>query len=158
MSRPGERPRDALGRPLPHGETGVPPLASSAPLPPAAALAEAQRLLDAGLPFQAHEVLEAVWKSPETDPGERGLWRGLAQLAVGVTHLARGNVKGGVAVLRRGAANLIPYADRPPHGVAVPGLLAWVDLRIADIGRAHPGLPCITARTAPADGGPRLVG
>ena len=53
---------------------------------------EAQRLLDAGLPFHAHEVLEAAWKA--APPDERELWRGLAQLAVGLTHLQRGNGRG----------------------------------------------------------------
>lgn len=49
---------------------------------------QAQALLDAGKPFHAHEVFEDAWKSgPE---GERALWRGLAQLAVGLTHAARG--------------------------------------------------------------------
>lgn len=103
----GPRPRDALGRPLPHGTPGVPPLADDTALPPALALVEAQRLLDAGLLFQAHEVFEAVWKAaPEP---QRDLWRGLAQLAVGLTHLARGNATGGSRLLRRGAANLDTY-------------------------------------------------
>jgi hypothetical protein len=125
------RPRDALGRPLPYGSTGVPPLPDDAALPPAQTLAEAQRLLDTGLLFQAHEVLEAAWKvAPEP---ERDLWRGLAQLAVGVTHLARGNAIGGVALLRRGAANLGPYQANyqagAPHGidVDVPGLVRWAN-------------------------------
>ncbi|CAM5400121.1 hypothetical protein SCALM49S_10045 [Streptomyces californicus] len=60
-----------------------------------------QRLLDEGMPFHAHEVFEDAWKSgPE---GERELWRGLAQLAVGLTHAARGNITGGPRLLRRGA-------------------------------------------------------
>ena len=61
-------------------------------LPPLESLAEAQRLLDAGRPFHAHEVLEGTWKAaPEH---ERELWQGLAQLAVGLTHRARGNPVG----------------------------------------------------------------
>ena len=52
------------------------------------------------MPFHAHEVLEDAWKAaPEA---ERELWRGLAQLAVGLTHAARGNTRGGVALLERG--------------------------------------------------------
>jgi predicted metal-dependent hydrolase len=91
--------------------------------PPAEALAEAQRLLDAGRPFHAHEVLEDAWKSaPET---ERQLWRGLAQLAVGLTHAARGNGRGAVTLLDRGAGNIAGYAADPPHGVDVAGLVAW---------------------------------
>ncbi len=69
---------------------------------PEESVAEAQRLLDEGKPFHAHEVFEDAWKSgPEK---ERELWRGLAQLAVGLTHAARGNATGGARLLRRGAA------------------------------------------------------
>src|SRR4051794_41960063 len=70
------RPRDALGRPLPYGETGEERAPEGVVRTPEAALAEAQRLLDAGRPFHAHEVLEDAWKSaPEA---ERQLWRGPA--------------------------------------------------------------------------------
>jgi hypothetical protein len=117
------RPRDALGRPLAYGEVGVEPVPEDLVLTPDESLAEAQRLLDSGRPFQAHEVLEASWKSAA--PQERELWRGLAQLAVGVTHLARGNLAGGVRLLRRGAGHLGPYVDTPPHGIDVAGLTAW---------------------------------
>ncbi|WP_451916742.1 DUF309 domain-containing protein [Actinomadura keratinilytica] len=86
------RPRDAYGRPLPRGAVGVPTMPDDLSFTPAEALAEAQRLLDADRPFHAHEVLEAAWKSAEAP--ERELWRGLAQVAVGITHLRRGNARG----------------------------------------------------------------
>ena len=117
------RPRDALGRPLPYDAAGEERAPEGVPRTPAEALAEAQRLLDAGRPFHAHEVLEDAWKSaPDV---ERQLWRGLAQLAVGRTHLLRGNGRGAATLLERGAANIEPYAASPPHGVDVPGLLRW---------------------------------
>jgi hypothetical protein len=91
-------------------------------LPPDEALIEAQRLLDADRPFHAHEVLEAVWKAaPEP---ERELWRGLAQVAVGITHLRRGNPRGAHALLSRAADRLEPYAANPPHNIDVPGIIA----------------------------------
>ena len=109
------RPRDALGRPLPYGAAGEERAPEGVVRPPAEALAEAQALLDAGRPFHAHEVLEDAWKSaPEA---ERQLWRGLAQLAVGLTHAARGNA--------RGAGNIEPYAEVAPHGIAVRSLVTW---------------------------------
>lgn len=109
------RPRDALGRPLPRGETGAEQLPEDLSLPPSDALALAQRLLDAGRPFHAHEVLEASWKqAPEP---ERELWRGLAQVAVGLTHVQRGNARGAVALLRRGAERVGGYAGTAPHGI-----------------------------------------
>lgn len=115
------RPRDAYGRPLPHGTSGIPTMPDDLDLPPGEALVEAQRLLDADRPFHAHEVLEAVWKSsPEP---ERELWRGLAQVAVGITHLRRGNPRGAQALLSRAADRLVPYEAAPPHGVDVKGVV-----------------------------------
>jgi predicted metal-dependent hydrolase len=86
-------------------------------------LDEAQALLTAGMPFHAHEVLEDAWKSADAD--ERELWRGLAQLAVGLTHAARGNRHGAIALLNRGAASIAAFADRDPHGVDIAGLTRW---------------------------------
>src|SRR6185503_2637680 len=90
------RPRDALGRPLRQGSEGVARIPDDLALPPAETLAYAQDLLDRGLAFNAHEVLEAAWKNGPDD--ERMLWQGLAQLAVGITHIQRGNVKGAITV------------------------------------------------------------
>ncbi|MFD7628252.1 DUF309 domain-containing protein [Streptomyces sp. NPDC059851] len=90
---------------------------------PVETVAEAQRLLDAGMPFHAHEVFEDAWKSGPA--GEAPLWRGLAQLAVGLTHAARGNARGGARLLRRGADALDPAPVPEAYGVDVPGLVAW---------------------------------
>ena len=126
------RPRDALGRPLPYDADGEERAPEGVVRPPAQALAEAQHLLDAGRPFHAHEVLEDAWKSaPET---ERELWRGLAQLAVGLTHAARGNARGAATLLDRGAGNIAPYAGAPPHGIDVGGLVRWARGLAGDAG------------------------
>ncbi|SBW22975.1 hypothetical protein FDG2_3381 [Candidatus Protofrankia californiensis] len=128
------RPRDALGRPLGYGETGVDPLPVDLVVPPVEALAWAQHLIESGRPFQAHEVLEAVWKvAPD---GQRELWRGLAQFAVGLTHLARGNDVGAAALFRRSADHLVPYAAAPPHGVNAAGLSRWAAMLADEIERA----------------------
>ncbi|RAY14837.1 DUF309 domain-containing protein [Actinomadura craniellae] len=119
------RPRDAYGRPLPRGAAGEPTMPDDLDLPPAEALARAQALLDADRPFHAHEVLEAVWKA--SPAGERELWRGLAQVAVGLTHLRRGNSRGAVALLTRAADRLEPFGPVPnPHGIDVGGVLRQV--------------------------------
>jgi hypothetical protein len=114
------RPRDALGRPLPHGEAGADRVPEDLSLPPADALALAQHLLDTGRPFHAHEVLEASWKQAPDE--ERELWRGLAQVAVGLTHAQRGNARGAVALLRRGAERVSGYGAAPPHGIDAAGI------------------------------------
>ncbi len=109
------RPRDALGRPLPRGEQGAPTMPGDLALAPAEALTLAQRLLDEGRPFHAHEVLEAGWKAAPA--AERELWRGLAQIAVGITHAQRGNATGATALLRRGGLRVAAYAGQAPHGI-----------------------------------------
>ena len=104
------RPRDGLGRPLPYDADGVPRQPEGVVRTPEETVAQAQRLLDEGKPFHAHEVFEDAWKSGPDE--ERELWRGLAQLAVGLTHAARGNLTGGARLLRRGAG----AAEQPaPH-------------------------------------------
>lgn len=139
------RPRDGLGRPLPYGSPGVARQPEGVSRTPAQSLAEAQRLLDDGMPFHAHEVLEDAWKAaPEA---ERELWRGLAQLAVGLTHAARGNAVGGTALLDRGTAALAPYADAVPYGIDIAGLMSWAGKltgRLTGTGAAVPA-----AQTAP---------
>jgi len=133
------RPRDALGRPLPHGHAGIPPLPDDLDLGPDETLARAQRLLDAGLPFQAHEVLEAAWKN-ECD-GRRDLWQGLAQLAVGLTHALRGNPSGAIALLERGVDRLTGYLETPPYAVDVAGLVQWARRLISDLADGSVAVP-----------------
>lgn len=118
-----QRPRDGLGRPLPYDCAGVTRQPEGVIRAPAETLTEAGRLLAEGLPFHAHEVFEDAWK---TGPAaERDLWRGLAQLAVGITHAARGNRRGAVALLRRGAEGIRPYAGGGTHGLDVSAVLRW---------------------------------
>lgn len=99
------RPRDGLGRPLPRSarsdETRID---DDLVISPAEAAVLGGRLLAEGRPFHAHEVFESAWKS--LSGPDRELWRGLAQVAVGLTHARRGNAAGAVALLRRGAANV----------------------------------------------------
>jgi hypothetical protein len=109
--------------------------------PDAARLAD--ELLRAGRPFHAHEVLEAAWKS--APPGERDLWQGLAQIAVGLTHARRGNARGAAALFRRGAQRVRAHRDQPeppagydrdhPYGMDIPAVLAAADDLAARIER-----------------------
>ncbi|MFJ5548031.1 DUF309 domain-containing protein [Streptomyces sp. NPDC093225] len=131
------RPRDGLGRPLPYGAEGVERQPEGVVRSPDDTVREAQRLLDAGMPFHAHEVFEDAWKSGPAE--EAGLWRALAQLAVGLTHAARGNAKGGARLLLRGAQGVEdwrlgrapgpglpePGPGAGPYGLDLVGLVAW---------------------------------
>ena len=121
-ARPPQRPRDDLGRPLPvDSDVALEP--DPQPLPPAETLVVAQELLDAGRAFRAHEVFEARWKA--VDGAERDLWRGLAQVAVAITHAQRGNDRGRVSLLTRAAATLAPWEDDRPYDVDVAAIRAW---------------------------------
>jgi hypothetical protein len=111
------RPRDSFGRPLPRtGRDLLRAADDEAALPPQETLARADQLIADGRPFQAHEVLEALWHVAPTE--ERGFWQGLAQVAVGLTHAQRGNPVGAVALLRRGADAVARHVG-DDHGVDV---------------------------------------
>jgi len=150
------RPRDALGRPLDRSGadvsgSGSPSRSGSgsgsgsgeARIPDDLALAgpDAARLADellrAGRPFHAHEVLEASWKSGPAH--ERDLWQGLAQVAVGLTHAHRGNARGAVALLSRGAQRVRAYQASSgqdlPYGIDLAAFLAASDSLAARIER-----------------------
>ena len=129
-----ERPRDALGRPLPYGSAGVDPVPED-PLPPIETLDRARELVREGRPFSAHEVLEARWKAgPDV---ERDFWQGLAQVCVGLTHEARGNAAGAITLLQRGVANLEAYqaGGGPTYGLDLPEVIACALQRAAEVER-----------------------
>ena len=134
------RPRDALGRPLPRGAVGVERVPEDLVLPPVESLVEAQRLLDAGRPFHAHEVLEATWKAAPED--ERDLWQGLAQLAVGLTHVLRDNPRGARTLLERARRRIALYAADPPYGIDADGLVGWSDALLHEL--VHGTVPAPT--------------
>ncbi|HVF06843.1 MAG TPA: DUF309 domain-containing protein [Frankiaceae bacterium] len=120
------RPRDATGKPLPR-DSGpswrerLRALDEARALPKPEALAEAERLVLTGQPFYAHEVLEGPWHLAEA--AERAFWQGLAQVAVGLTHVQRGNAVGARSLLRSAAEKLAAYEDGH-EGVAVSRLVA----------------------------------
>lgn len=131
------RPRDRFGRPLPIGSAGVPRIPDDLSLPPEETLAYAQQLLDDGLAFNAHEVLEAAWKNGPF--AERMLWQGLAQFAVGLTHIQRGNSKGARTLLERAVHRLEAFGP-PPYGIDSTGLIDHATglLAILDTGEPIP--------------------
>jgi predicted metal-dependent hydrolase len=65
-------------------------------------------LYNRGRFFEAHEELEAAWRS---EPGPiRGLYIGILQVAVAYLHLERGNFTGARKVFRRSRRNLKAYS------------------------------------------------
>ncbi|MDM4140051.1 MULTISPECIES: DUF309 domain-containing protein [Mycobacterium] len=122
------RPRDSLGRPLPAGSEGIARIPDDLELPPVETLAYAQDLLDRGLAFNAHEVFEAAWKNGPDE--ERTLWQGLAQLAVGITHVQRGNLNGALTLLRRASDRVSDYDVPAPYAIDAEGLAEFADVLI----------------------------
>ena len=147
------RPRDALGRPLPYGAHGVEPVSEQA-LPPEETLSRARELVEGGRPFAAHEVLEARWKAGPLE--ERGLWQGLAQVCVAITHAARGNQTGAARLLERATANLAAYAatGRDNHGLDVDAVLAAAHKQLAET-RAREARLTLQVQCALNDSGAR---
>ncbi len=146
------RPRDRLGRPLPSGSVGVARIPDDLELPPQQTLIFAQQLLDDGLAFNAHEVLEAAWKNGPF--AERMLWQALAQLAVGVTHIQRGNPKGARTLLTRAVTRLTEFRPEDeadaPYGIDRAGLVAYAEALLAAVDAQRP--------IAPEELKPRLCG
>ena len=136
------RARDELGRPLPKGAPGVPRIPEDAVFTPREALTVGQDLIDRGRAFHAHEVFEAMWK--QADEQDRVLWRALAQLAVAITHLQRGNHKGALALLQRATEAIDPLHAR--YDVDTAGLVGYADALMADI---HAGVDIGAERLRP---------
>jgi len=116
------------------------------------ALEEARKLLAAGRPFHAHEVLEARWKTGPDE--ERELWQGLAQICVGLTHIQRGNLSGAAALLTRGSARLGAYGSTRPYRLDLRALAVEADAvtTAIDEGNADAGsaITAILTRLTPA--------
>ena len=71
----------------------------------------------------------------------REFWRGMAQLAVGLTHARRGNRIGAARLLTRAADRIEPYATLAPHAVPVAELAVWARMLADRIHRADGDVP-----------------
>ncbi len=60
--------------------------------------------------FEAHEVLEDVWRKEHGEP--RLFLQGLIQLCAGLHHFQNGNYGGAAALLQRGADKMRRYPER----------------------------------------------
>lgn len=80
--------------------------------------------------FECHEVLEELWLAKNREP----LYKGLLQVAVGLFHFRRGNIRGSLKMLQSAADKLQNYQD-DSLGINLAGLKE--DLRQL-IGRLDP--------------------
>lgn len=78
------------------------------------------RLFNQGRFFDAHEVLEDVWRAAPAE--QKKFLQGLIQLAVALHHHSKGNAVGALSLLKRAARNLAAE-PHPARGIRVPDLL-----------------------------------
>ena len=90
--------------------------------------------------FDAHEVLEDVWRA--TEGPEKRFLQGLIQIAVGFHHLSTGNIVGARSLLHRGAEKMRELPARHA-GIEVAALreslVAW--LAHLETGAPQPPFP-----------------
>jgi hypothetical protein len=135
-----ERPRDALGRPLPEDADPtliVPGIPDVAELSDDLVWLLALDYLQRELPFHAHEVFEMRWRT--ATPADRDAWRALAQWGAALTHRARKNRAGAIALSERTLATL----SAAPH---IPGCI--------DMGRVESSCREILTDTGAVGGHP----
>lgn len=74
--------------------------------------------------FDAHEILEDVWRAAPAE--EKKFLQGLIQLAVALHHHSKGNTVGALSLLKRAARNLAAE-PRQARGICVSDLLYSID-------------------------------
>lgn len=82
-------------------------------------------LFNRGLYFEAHEIIEEVWR-PLPAGGDRVFLQGLIQVAVAMAHQRRGRVASARTLLARARAKLVPLAPAL-HGFDLRALLRDLD-------------------------------
>ncbi len=101
-------------------------------------------LFNAGSFFDAHEVLEDVWR--ESQGAEKDFLQAVIQAAVGLHHYSTGNIAGARSLLARASRKLADYPDGY-CGIALDGLRLSLEewkASLAD-GAAPPALPRLEA-------------
>jgi uncharacterized protein len=98
------------------------------------AIGTALDLVRQGRGFDAHELLEDLWRVAPAP--ERDLYQGLVHVAVATYQESRGNEVGRTRQLEKALRRLTPYAPSY-EGVDVAVLLVWCRASLAD-GRCPP--------------------
>ncbi len=93
-----------------------------------ASIEVALELVRDGRGFEAHELLEDLWRAA---PGpERDLYQGLVHVAVATYQESRGNDVGRTRQLEKAIRRLTPYAPSY-EGVPIASLLDWCRAALA---------------------------
>ena len=84
--------------------------------------------------WHAHEAWETLWRAARDD--ERDFYQGLIQVAAGLLHLQRRNLRGARTKLTEGLEKLRPY--QPAHqGIFVNELIGEARRLLDDLERGH---------------------
>ena len=95
--------------------------------------------------FEAHEVLEGLWR--ETKGRDREFYHGLIQLAAALVHYQKGNLEGAKELFRTATAYLTPYLS---HYQGVDLSEALKDFKqFLEIWSKHPGEPELAKKLLP---------
>lgn len=108
---------------------------------PALDLAEAHRLFAEGVAlfngvryWHAHEAWETLWRAaPDED---RDFFQGLIQIAAGLLHLQRRNLRGARNKLAEGLARLRKY-EPAHHGIFVNELIGQATRLLGELNEGH---------------------
>ena len=84
--------------------------------------------------WHAHEAWEALWRA--ADDEDRDFYQGLIQVAAGLLHLQRRNMRGARNKLREGLDRLRPYQPAH-HGVFVNELIGEASRLLSDLDGGH---------------------
>jgi len=82
--------------------------------------------------WHAHESWETIWRA--ADDEERDFYQGLIQVAAGLLHLQRRNMRGARNKLREGLEKLEPYKPAH-HGIFVSELIGEARRLLDDLDR-----------------------
>jgi predicted metal-dependent hydrolase len=82
--------------------------------------------------WHAHESWETIWRAADDD--ERDFYQGLIQVAAGLLHLQRRNMRGARNKLREGLEKLEPYKPAH-HGIFVSELIGEARRLLDDLDR-----------------------
>jgi predicted metal-dependent hydrolase len=108
---------------------------------PALDRAQAHRLFAEGVAlfngvryWHAHEAWETLWRAATDE--ERDFFQGLIQIAAGLLHLQRRNLRGARNKLGEGLARLRPY-EPSYHGIFVNELIGQATRLLGELNEGH---------------------
>jgi predicted metal-dependent hydrolase len=84
--------------------------------------------------WHAHEAWETLWRAAEDK--DRDFYQGLIQLAAGLLHLQRRNVRGARNKLSEGVAKLRGYQPTY-HGIVISELVSRADRILGDLNAGY---------------------